>query len=1134
MNVVDRIAAHGTFAALLARIRAQAPARASNDGSSTVAADGLWGSFSPILAGALARKLNRPLIYITAHLDAADEARDDIELFCNLAPDLLSAFETITGEGAASDEIHAERVALCARLLELKNETGSANAQAASRKPQATAKPSEAGQAPLCIIAPIQALMQAVPSPQALEDDLLTLEVGQQRGPQRLVEWLVEHGFTRLDQVESPGDFALRGEILDIYPPAEVDPYRIDFFGDQIETIRRFDVSTQRSTQEFDSIRIAGLTRAGKGSGKTRSGLSTQASALTSFLSYLPPDTIVAFAEPLEIQEIGKTFWNRLNAPRGMMPVEKVFQRANSFTQLHLFSLPVGSVAETFTFGVQSLVRFETKTAEAFDELRELARDREVLVYCDNESERQRFNELWASTLGEWPEQLHLMTGLMHRGFDWPDGKLAVVGHHEVFHRYQQRRRIRKAHAARPLESWLDLESGDYVVHVVHGIARFCGMRTMRKGETGKSEEYLTLEFADSATMHVPVNQIDLVQKYIGAAGGSPPLSKLNGTRWAKTKEKVEESVGDLAAELLRIQAARASQPGIAYPDDTKWQQEFEGSFIYTETEDQLTSLAEIKKDMRRPAPMDRLLCGDVGYGKTELAMRAAFKVVEYGRQVAVLVPTTVLAEQHERTFRERMADYPFTIEAVSRFKTKKQQDEIIARARKGQVDVLIGTHRLLSKDVGFKDLGMIVVDEEQRFGVEHKERLKRFREIVDVLTMSATPIPRTLHMSLLGIRDISSLTTPPLDRRSIVTQVLRWDEKLIRDAIVREMNRDGQVYFVHNFVHDITTFADTIQRIVPEARILVGHGQMHEHELEEVMVKFIRHDADVLVSTTIIESGLDIPNCNTILIDRADRFGLSELHQLRGRVGRYKHRAYCYLFLSPGKPLTETAAKRLKAIEEYSDLGAGFRIAMRDLEIRGAGNILGPEQSGHIAAVGYELYCQLLDGAVRRLKNEPTETFRPVHLELDVPAHIPRGYIESDRQRMEIYRRLVRSRSPAELEQLEKDIKDAFGPYPPAVQTLLELAEIRILAQPYKIKSISQAAPDLIFSVDEMSKLEPVFKNSPGSARIADPHTVHLRLSPAYFEPSTLLAVLRRMLQSQTSVAAAQSPPAAKGSGRV
>jgi transcription-repair coupling factor (superfamily II helicase) len=703
----------------------------------------------------------------------------------------------------------------------------------------------------------------------------------------------------------------------------------------------------------------------------------------------------------------------------------------------------------------------------------------------------------------------------MHQGFDWPAGELAVVGHHEVFHRYQQRRRIRRTHAARPVESWLDLNVGDYVVHVVHGIARFTGMRVMQKSASGKREEYLTLEFAEGAKMHVPVTQIDLVQKYIGAGGAAPTLSKLGGTRWSKTKERVEEAIGDMAAELLRIQATRSSRAGIAYPEDTTWQREFEGSFIYTETEDQLKSLNEIKRDMRKPTPMDRLLCGDVGYGKTELAIRAAFKAVEYGRQVAVLVPTTVLADQHERTFGERLADYPFVVECLSRFKSKKEQAEIIARTKKGQVDVLIGTHRLLSKDVAFKDLGLLVIDEEQRFGVEHKERLKRFRETMDVLTMSATPIPRTLHMSLVGIRDISSLATPPLDRRSIVTQVTPWDEQLIREAIVRELNRDGQVFFVHNLVFDIQSFADRVHQIVPEARIIIGHGQMREHELEKVMLKFVRHEADVLVCTTIIESGLDIPNCNTILIDQANRFGLSELHQLRGRVGRYKHRAYCYLMLSAGKPLTSAAAKRLKAIEEYSDLGAGFRIAMRDLEIRGAGNILGAEQSGHIAAVGYELYCQLLENAVRKLKDEPEEPFRPVHLELDVPAHIPRSYIESDRQRMEIYRRLTRCRSRAELEQLEQDIRDAFGAHPEPVQFLLDLAELRILAQPHGIRSITQRPPDLVFSVDDLSQSEPLFANTPGSARMADVHTIHWRLTEAYFEPRTMIAVLRRLLQA-------------------
>lgn len=1084
-----------TYRALEARIRTFETA-ARGDGESArgvVSVDGLWGSCAPSLAVALARRLGRPLLYVTPHLEQADEARDELEQFAGATPELFSAFETVTGEGAASDEIHAERIHLCARIRDARH---------------VATEPADN----LMLVAPVQALMQAVPDAESLSAHLLTLAVNDRHDPHSIARWLTDRGYSRLDQVESPGDFALRGDILDIFPPAATEPVRIDFFDDQIESIRRFDVSTQRSGDALDRVRVP---IAGASEYDTHPTADGQPQRLTSFISYLPADTLIALAEPAEIQEIGDAFWNRLGSPTGMMPVSRFMQRITGFTQVHMYALPVADVENHFAFGVQSLTRFETKTPEALAELALLAKQRDVLLFCDNEPERERFVELWQSTLGPLPPRLHLTIGLIHRGFDWPDGELAVVGHHELFHRYQQRRRIRKTHAARPLETWLDLHPGDFVVHVVHGIARFTGMRTMRKGKSDKAQEYLTLEFAEKARLHVPVSQIDLVQKYIGAGGIAPTLSKLGGTRWTKTKDRVEESVNDLAAELLQVQALRASQEGTAFPADTNWQREFEGSFIYQETEDQLTSLSEIKRDMFRTQPMDRLLCGDVGYGKTELAIRAAFKTVEYGKQVAVLVPTTVLAEQHERTFRERLADYPFLIESVSRFKPRKLQNEVIARAKKGQVDILIGTHRLLSRDVGFKDLGLVIVDEEQRFGVEHKERLKQFRATVDVLTMSATPIPRTLHMSLIGIRDISSLATPPMDRRSIVTRVTRWDEHIIRDAIHRELNRDGQVFFVHNLVYDIQSFADSIQRIVPDARILIGHGQMKERELEKVMLKFVRHEADILVCTTIIESGLDIPNCNTMLIDRADRFGLSELHQLRGRVGRYKHRAYCYLLLSPENSVTPNAAKRLKAIEEYSDLGAGFRIAMRDLEIRGAGNILGPEQSGHIAAVGYELYCQLLDQAVRRLKDEPIDDWKPVHLELDVPAQIPRSYIESDRQRMEIYRRLVRCRTRAELDQLEQDMRDAFGDYPPLVRTLFDLAEIRILAQPLKITSITQAPPDLIFKVESMALIEPILANSPGSARFADAHTVHLRLSDAYFEPATLLAVLRRMLMA-------------------
>lgn len=732
------------------------------------------------------------------------------------------------------------------------------------------------------------------------------------------------------------------------------------------------------------------------------------------------------------------------------------------------------------------------------------------------------------------------------------------MAHHELFRRYAIRRRIRKVASARPIESFIDLSEGDFVVHVVHGIGRFAGMKTMRKGDSRKSEEFLTLQFADEATMHVPITQIDLVQKYIGPKATRPPLSKLGGTRWQTTKARVEEALTDLAGELLRIQAERSASEGIAYPQDTHWQKEFEDAFPYTETPDQLSALRDLKADQIRARPMDRLLCGDVGFGKTELAIRAAFKVAEYGKQTAVLVPTTVLAEQHYRTFRERMADYPFQVECLNRFRSPRQQKQTIAAARKGQIDVLIGTHRLLSKDVNFADLGLVVVDEEQRFGVEHKERLKKLRTTVDVLTLTATPIPRTLHMSMIGLRDISSLSTPPMDRRAISTRVVPWNDQLIREAIIRELNRDGQVYFVHNRVRTIDAIAAKLAALVPEARFVVGHGQMgrgkgardsgikglrdlpvvgtqdreslspsipqslNPSPLEEVMLKFIRREADVLVCTTIIEAGLDIPNANTIFIDRAERFGLADLHQLRGRVGRYKHRAYCYLMLSPDRPMTDAAARRLKAIEEFSDLGAGFRIAMRDLEIRGAGNMLGPEQSGQIAAVGYELYCQLLEKTVKRMRGETgaaTDERAAVHLELDVEAYIPSAYIPSDRQRMECYRRFSACRTPEDVEELTRDLRDAFGPYPSTVDTLLSLSEIRVRAAKAGIHTIIRKEPDVIFRFDgDVRKLEPYFTRASGKVSLPDAKTLHWRLPDHYFHGETLLTILRNLFRQEST----------------
>ncbi len=1059
------------------------------DPGSVTHATGLWGSSAALATARIAHKSQRPMLFVTAHLEEADDARDDLEFFLGRDGDVFPAWEALPGEGTARGEIDVERLRLCTRLRQL--ETGSS-----------TPHP--------VIVTPIQALMQPVPTGETLAANTLHLATGTNIAstitPQALVSWAVERGFERLPLVESPGDIAQRGDIVDLFIPGEPQPHRIQFFDDAIESIRRFDVSTQRSLEDATTLDITVL----------KAGSVPPANQASDLFEYLPADTIIVLDGPTEIQEMGTTIRSRLGNTDRLFRVQDVLARCERFTQVYISPLatPQAPTDRAFHFDVTSVSRFEGDAAEAVAELCRAAKHHTVYVVCDNDGECQRLREMIRENAPEAADLIHTPIGVIHRGFEWSSAGTIVVAHHEIFHRTRQRRRLRRVHAARPLETWTDLKPGDLVVHVIHGIAAFRGLEKIDKGKSGAKEEFLTLEFSDGARVHVPSSQIDLVQKYIGAAGHKPRLSTLGGKRWAKMKEQVSDAVSDMAETMLRVQARRANATRPSYPDDTLWQREFEASFLYEETEDQLQVASEIRDDLTGSKPMDRLICGDVGYGKTELAMRAAFKVVEFGRQVAVLVPTTVLAEQHYATFRERMADYPFSIGCLSRFRSGKEQKAIIDQAKKGQIDIVIGTHRILSKDVAFKNLGLLVIDEEQRFGVEHKERLKTMRHSVDVLTLSATPIPRTLHMSLVGVRDISSLQTPPVDRRSIATQVRPFDEKLIRQAILREMNRDGQVYFVHNFVQSIAATADAIKQIVPEARVIFGHGQMKDGELEKVMQQFVRREADVLVATTIIESGIDIPSANTIFINRADRFGLADMHQLRGRVGRSQHRAYCYLLLSPDRHMTPKAQKRIKTIEEFSELGAGFRIAMRDLEIRGAGSLLGKEQSGHIASVGYELYCQLLEQTVRRLRNEPDPTPPKVQLDLDVAGHIPSHYIAAERSRIEIYRRVVACRTLNDLSILRKDLEDAFGAFPKRVERLLELSEIRVLARRFKIGSISRHGPDIVFAINSVAEAEPAFVDAPGSVRMPDDKTIYLRLPPAYLEPETLLAVLRKMLQ--------------------
>jgi transcription-repair coupling factor (superfamily II helicase) len=708
----------------------------------------------------------------------------------------------------------------------------------------------------------------------------------------------------------------------------------------------------------------------------------------------------------------------------------------------------------------------------------------------------------------------------LHRGFIWNESSmhLALVPYHEILHRYQVRRKVQRV-AARSTDRFLEFEPGDLVVHRDHGIARFLGLDRLRGADT--PEEFLTLEFAGGSKLHVPAAKIELVQKYLGAFQGKPQLSHIGGRRWSRQKEAVSEAVRDLAAEMLRVQAARESTPGIRYPADTAWQQEFEAEFPYEETQDQVAAIGEVKRDMSDLRPADRLICGDVGFGKTEVAIRAAFKAAEYGKQVAVLVPTTVLAEQHGRTFRGRFADYPFRIESISRFKTGKHQQEILDALRRGQVDIIIGTHRLLSKDV-------VIIDEEQRFGVQHKQQLLAFRLTADVLTLSATPIPRTLHMAMLNLRDISSLTTPPLDRRAIVTEVISHDPDRIRRAIERELAREGQVYFVHNRVHNIQSIADQVRALVPAARVLVGHGQMPSRQLESVMLKFLRRDADILVCTTIIESGIDIPTTNTMFVNNADNFGLSELHQLRGRVGRYKHRAYCYLLLPTDRVVSEVAMRRLQAIEQFSMLGAGFRIALRDLEIRGAGNLLGPQQSGHIAAVGYDMYCRLLEHAVADLTDVLRETSIDTVLDIGVTGALPRGYIPSTARRMEAYRRICGADSLTEVAEAEQDLTSAYGAPPPSAVTLLRLAELRVVATMHAVRSVTRHEGDIILAAERPDALRARLEPAQGTVRIVGKPDrkgltqVYYRPPRSYLEGDSILTVLLQRLRCELEPAPA------------
>ncbi|MCP4253830.1 MAG: transcription-repair coupling factor, partial [Candidatus Scalindua sp.] len=986
---------------------------------------GLWGSSAAFLIAGLVSDKDLSgkgeILFVTSGIDEAEEVVEDINIFLHESPLFFPVSEdSISAESLPDTNTYVQQINVLYKLL--------------SDNSKSTCK---------IIVTPIQSLLQHVPPPEAIEKNILTIKIGQECEQEFIVEWLIKGGFERTGIVELPGEFSLRGGIIDIFPfsslkeneqgndiPAESGvgemPYRIEFFGDEIDSIRMFNIDTQLSSKKVNECKILGVQTEQTSTSvyhKSSEKSDRKRSVFSSLIDYIPKESWIIFKEFEEIESKAEHINDNLQSHDKIFSFNRILESCKDFRKMYLSRLTLKR-GNAFSFNIKALDYFDHDVDNSIQKIEEIKTSyKNTIIFSGNQAEEQRLSELLSSDIDSQPasrkikpkkarkgtgkrslsNRVEYQVGHLNHGFLFEDISTAFLTHHEIFHRYRLRREPKSIIPSKAIDSFLDLAVGDLVVHASHGIARFLGMQILNSdNESGSCGEFLALEFAEKAKVYVPATKIELVQKYISGSERKPKLSKLGNKTWERKKQIATAAVQDMATELISMQAIREAKQGIAYPKDSEWQRKFESEFIYQETEDQLQAISDIKSDMESSKPMDRLVCGDVGYGKTEIAIRAAFKTVMYGKQVAILVPTTLLAQQHYRTFVDRMADYPVNIDVLSRFKTRKEQKETLEDLKEGQVDIVIGTHRLVQKDVTFKDVGLIVIDEEQRFGVAHKEKLKKLRESVDVLTLTATPIPRTLHLSLLGIRDISSLNTAPQDRQSIQTNLLRFDPEVIRNAILHELNRDGQVYFVHNRVRSINRIAEAIEKIVPEASITVAHGQMPEGDLEKKTSEFIDGRSDILVSTTIIESGLDIPNVNTIFINEADHFGLADLHQLRGRVGRYKHRAYAYLLLPENRPITPEAEKRLKAIIDFSELGAGFKIAMRDLEIRGTGNILGIEQHGHIAAVGYEMFCRLLEIVIRKAKNEPVQDFNDIHINLNLESYLPDYYIPDMKLKIE------------------------------------------------------------------------------------------------------------------------------------
>jgi transcription-repair coupling factor (superfamily II helicase) len=1043
------------------------------------------------------------------------------------------------------------------------------------------------------VVSPIASTAIRLRSSDYYTDLARTLRRGESFDVENLLTHLNTVGYASADVVEMPGQYALRGGILDVYSPEAERPVRVEFFGDEVDSIRRFDPASQRSSNPMDEALLLPLTETPVSdhllgaihtrlSGKRIAGTSEEiveaavrAGGVTVFPGWefyapvagadqsvfdLLPRAAVLLDEPDLLRAEFDRFWTRVTEAHERSGIGNLvrpedlylvpddwWKKVTGTTGADIEHLAVTREQneEIISLLTQPTPRFHGAVPQMLEEVQKLTREgNQVMFAVPNTGEverladifteynvgfklgsRTRGGESYADETSYFAGEVFTTTlakAYVPDGVVFPDAHLAIFGARDLFDESDTvaaRPGRQKSKVSAFLSDFRDLQVGDYVVHVEHGIGQYQGLKEINQGDG--NAEFMLLEYAEGARLYVPLTRLDLIQKYRSSEGAKPVLSHLGTQAWAKTKARVRKAMQDMADELLKLYAERKMAHGHAFPAGNEFVREFEDSFEFTETEDQAQAISDVIHDMESSQPMDRLLCGDVGYGKTEVAMRAAFKAVSDNKQVAVLAPTTVLAFQHYETFKQRFGPFPVTIEMISRFRNPKQQKEILQKLEAGKIDILIGTHRLLSKDLKFSDLGLLIVDEEQRFGVRHKERIKQMRKQVDVLTMSATPIPRTLHMSLVGLRDMSVIETPPKDRMAIQTVVASWDDKLIQSAIEQELERGGQVYFVHNRVDSIWEIAAKLQELAPEAKIIVGHGQMSEGELEKVMLQFMHHEADILVATTIIENGLDIPLCNTILINRADRLGLSELYQLRGRVGRSNRRAYAYLLVPREVELTPIARRRLAALKEFSDLGAGFKIAALDLELRGAGNLLGGEQSGHIEAIGFELYTQMLERAVREMKGEAGPDEAEIQLNLGLNIRIPGEYIPEENQRLQMYKRVARVETDSQLSDVTAELEDRYGPAPAAVRNLLDYASLKLLCLKVGVNAIDRKRDQVTFKFRQNAAVDPEqlarFVSAQKGAQFTPDGMLKFALKPSAADE--VLRALRTVLEQLTTI---------------